>query len=284
MIFAFAEYKSVDRLADEGEKEAFLIEKLNKRKEKRSKSQLCSVCNKTFSSLASYAVHVKAMHRDNEEVLLEMEKRRSASNTSQLTMTCPLCPEVRNGKAIFRHFRDLHCKHADFDKLMGELQDYYKQSFLKFERDKYRKVLLKQSAKCKFCQKEFEHRWARSRHQRKCPQNPQPTRFLHCSVCTRSFSCESQLSEHKKQHQGGQEYCCEYCGTSYKNKSGLYVHLRKAHDIKMKAPNFRHTCSVCSKKFFDKNRYEEHVKRHTGKYVYVPTQIIFHFTPGMQAP
>lgn len=190
------EYNTVLSMSEE-ERQGFLEEKSAKRKENKS-SEFCGLCNKYFSTLSVHTTHVRTMHPNNTQMLLDLEKKRSAYNTSTIVMQCPLCTEQRNGKAIFRHFKDLHGKHSDYVAMQKELTDKYKEQHLAHERNRYRDKLLSRTANCKFCEKEFPHRWARARHQSKCPANPNPTKLHHCSICMRSYTTREKLDAHIK--------------------------------------------------------------------------------------
>lgn len=255
-----------DKMSDMSpqEMDVFLRKRSEVKSSKENPGEYCQQCQKPFTSLSTYAAHVRAMHPKDDELKLDLEKKRSASNTSSIVMSCPLCPEVRNGKAIFRHFKDIHSKDSNYTSLLNNLRESHKAKFLASERNRYRK-LVNLSAKCKFCHQEFEHRWARTRHQRKCSQNPNPPKLYHCTRCARIYFSESRFEKHKLMHTEADEYSCEFCGKRYRNKSGLYVHLRKAHDIQMKAPNYKHVCNICEKRFFDRSRLNDHMLRHAGE-------------------
>lgn len=74
--------------------------------------------------------------------------------------------------------------------------------------------------------------------------------------------CESKhydrisLVDHINYHLNPESFKCEQCSKVLKNRGGLLAHIQKCHEEK------RFACDICSKKFPEKYKLEEHKLRH----------------------
>jgi hypothetical protein len=177
---------------------SFLQEKCIAMEAKGKVKEHCDLCDKSFSCMSSYHKHVKTFHADNEDLRQSIEKKISAHNTSNVVLQCPLCNEERNGKAIFRHFKEIHGQDSRYEILLLELQKNHKKQSLIHEKIRYQMEQVGKTAECKFCGREFPQRWARNRHQRKCAQNPNPLKLHHCTICNKAYTTKEKLEQHKK--------------------------------------------------------------------------------------
>ncbi|XP_061836232.1 uncharacterized protein [Nerophis lumbriciformis] len=79
-----------------------------------------------------------------------------------------------------------------------------------------------------------------------------------CSVCAKSFSRKSNLTQHMRTHSGEEPFNCSVCDKSFPVKYYLTEHMRTHTEKKT------FNCSHCSKIFFSKRGVTLHIMTHTG--------------------
>ncbi|XP_061880997.1 zinc finger protein 501-like [Entelurus aequoreus] len=92
-----------------------------------------------------------------------------------------------------------------------------------------------------------------------CSKKKTGKKRLSCSVCAKSFTRKSNLTQHMRAHKGEKPFICSVCGKSFSLKSSLTEHLRTHTGEKP------FNCSVCGKSFCQKSSLTEHTRTHTGE-------------------
>ncbi|XP_037819013.1 zinc finger protein 135 isoform X2 [Lucilia sericata] len=91
-----------------------------------------------------------------------------------------------------------------------------------------------------------------------CLRNSCPDRPFMCSVCRRTFSQQSTLTNHLKTHTGEKPYKCKICESHFRQLSTLNNHM------KIHTGEKPYACSYCPKQFRQKSTLTNHVRIHTG--------------------
>lgn len=60
-------------------------------------------------------------------------------------------------------------------------------------------------------------------------QPGKPRGEFECDVCSKTFSCKSNLTRHRDLHTNERVYLCAVCGREFNNSSNRRKHERKAH-------------------------------------------------------
>ncbi|XP_046407414.1 oocyte zinc finger protein XlCOF6-like [Ischnura elegans] len=85
---------------------------------------------------------------------------------------------------------------------------------------------------------------------------------FNCSICNKSFTLRSSLSNHMRSHKERKRYLCTICSKSFASKSRITKHLRTHMEEKP------FSCSDCMKSFSLKGTLMTHLRTHTGEKPY----------------
>lgn len=81
-----------------------------------------------------------------------------------------------------------------------------------------------------------------------------------CDMCGRKFARMKQLHQHKYRHHNKNKWKCYVCDKEYSSKLTLNQHL-----ITHSPSLIRYWCDTCHKGFYDKSKYNSHVRSHAKK-------------------
>lgn len=81
-----------------------------------------------------------------------------------------------------------------------------------------------------------------------------------CDMCGQKFARMKQLHQHKYRHHNKQKWKCYVCEKEYSSKLTLNQHL-----ITHSPSLIRYWCDTCHKGFYDKSKYNSHVRSHAKK-------------------
>nr|XP_057926687.1 zinc finger and SCAN domain-containing protein 12-like [Doryrhamphus excisus] len=83
------------------------------------------------------------------------------------------------------------------------------------------------------------------------------TKHFTCSVCAKTFSRQSNLTQHMLMHTGERPFACSLCGKSYSYRKSLTYHML-THTAEKPL-----SCSLCGHRFTQKSSMISHMRRHT---------------------
>ena len=81
-----------------------------------------------------------------------------------------------------------------------------------------------------------------------------------CDICRKRFYAKGDWKRHCRIHTDERPFKCSHCGSSFKQKSHLNIHIRSVHQKEVK-----YRCVLCSKGFYMKSDLTMHLRVHTGE-------------------
>jgi len=88
----------------------------------------------------------------------------------------------------------------------------------------------------------------------------------HCLQCDMKFPNYASLKNHVfRNHNDDQnEFKCSICGSTFKNRSGLYKHRSSVHIHGSYTSKYRLFCHICEAGFNEDSKLDEHVALHNS--------------------
>ncbi|XP_045541169.1 zinc finger protein 181 [Papilio machaon] len=222
----------------------------------------CTDCEKTFSHRAGLVNHRLAVHelqntfpcticdkvfRWRTSLKRHLEKHdtktKATNSGAAFCVTCSI--EFSSICSYKRHLRN-SLKHVSRDQLKFICDHCNKRFADKTKlRDHIEDKHLHKVYNCHICNKATKNRVGLDQHIRYVHRD-RPNNKM-CHYCGKGFPTKVQLESHIRTHTGERPFICEYCPTTFSQKSNLYKHNRQVHlNIKTKRYN------ICKKRKEDK--------------------------------
>nr|XP_054589947.1 zinc finger protein 227 [Nothobranchius furzeri] len=268
------------------------VEKLKEHLQNHQKLHGCSLCGKTFVSLASlnkhrarHAVkrafkclicdqsfdnmsalyHHRLSHREEKphqcdicQKSFVLEKQLTAHRETHSRVDeyfCKICNKsFTNRKGLTRH-RAIHSAERRYAcEVCGKLFKL-RDSVQKHMRTH---TVQDRSFLCHICSKTFPSNGNLKIH----IQTHGSERPFICDVCGKAFVFKGSLSAHTRTHSSEAPHKCSECGRCFKWKSHLNVHLFGHAGVK------RFSCGVCGKACYRQEHLKVHMRTHNGEKPY----------------
>ena len=192
-----------------------------------TKSHLCSICHKCFSSTQTLTNHVKL-------------------HTKELEFSCELCEKQFVSRSVLGNHMKTHdqaykiprfnCPHC--------LKKFTHPSNLKRHiRTAHFEMSDKKTYDCTECGKSFRDPSALKHHLK----THMEVRPFPCAACPKSFGSKTQLENHQRIHTGEKPFLCNMCGRCFVTKGQLKSHKLNRH-VGVKYQKC-HLCPECGQSF-----------------------------------
>lgn len=231
-----------------------------------SGANICSVCDRRFSSKDALTDHTQNAHAEgvvsDAENLPQKKKRRwpASPKTFGDGFVCSIC---RLGFAtddeIKEHVHSSHSEHqtpSSSDPLPLPVK---KRSDVNEVKPKRKKIIDKEKLfQCCYCTYQHYDRTAIARH-----EAYHTGRFKHrCKECGYGAYDKSTMRLHMRRHTKPMDYMCHKCGKAYNTYSGYRAHLKAHLGVGV------HECPVCKKDFASLSSKVVHMFEHENKLPY----------------
>ncbi|XP_068627133.1 zinc finger protein 37-like [Battus philenor] len=182
----------------------------------------CTVCDKVFRWRTSLKRHLEKH---------DMKTKEASSGEKAFCVTCGI--EFSSICSYRRHLRN-SLKHVTRDQLKFICDHCNKRFADKTKlRDHIEEKHLHKVYQCHICNKATKNRVGLDQHVRYVHKS-RPNNKM-CHYCGKGFPTKVQLESHIRTHTGERPFICEFCPTTFSQKSNLYKHNRQVHlNIKTK--------------------------------------------------
>ncbi|KAG8232663.1 hypothetical protein J437_LFUL011895 [Ladona fulva] len=204
-------------------------EQVEDKLEKSKTENVCTICNRSFSSIGPLKRHVNYEH---SEKLFECKichkkfpsEKGAEGHSKNHRENRPYCCEVC-GKGFFKEI-----------------------AFSKHVSTHARDVPFQ----CDRCEKKFNQKRSLWNHVARCYK----TKRFQCEICNKKYHSEAYLSVHKTIHTGEKNLMCEMCGKTFRGIGTLIIHKRQHTGEKP------YHCDICDRRFTQKISFVTHNKRY----------------------
>merc|ERR1712013_724872 len=220
------------------------------RKSECTKTHICALCHKTFSSTQTLSNHIKLHTKELEfscEICNKQFVSRSVLGNHMKThdpafkvprFKCMHCPKVLTHPSnLKRHIRTAHFELSD-----------------------------KKTYDCTECDKSFRDPSALKHHLKTHMQ----VRPFPCTYCSKSFGSKTQLDNHLRIHTGEKPFLCNMCGRCFVTKGQLKSHKLNRH-VGVKYQKC-HLCPDCGQSFVKEFDLRVQMRKHTGERPFACTE------------
>lgn len=177
-------------------------------RKKVGKNKFCKICNKNFSSVAAFRLHMEGIHYNTRPFVcdhcgkqlksLTALREHKLVHTEDRPFFCTVCPAAFKNKARLRVHKQTH------------------------EDPKYG---------CNICGKMLQTR--RTWRMHKLVHTDE--RRFKCDVCGALFKRSKSLKTHLLIHAGMRPYVCKYCGRTFSCNANCRSHMMKKHPNELMA-------------------------------------------------
>uniref|UniRef100_A0A336MLW1 CSON001730 protein n=1 Tax=Culicoides sonorensis TaxID=179676 RepID=A0A336MLW1_CULSO len=208
---------------------------------------VCSICNKSFSTIKNYQDHVEFDHNENIRGL-QLKKRNIYTDADFDQQTCEYCFEKFDSTPEKTKHEIIHQAEPYPYKCYVCNQQFSNRSVL---RDHYESHL-NLTWVCSYdgCGKTFKTKHGRWTHEYKHRSEKQP-----CPICGKYLKTKWAVTQHiKEQHTPrNMEFECPKCHKLFKSQKNLNNHVI-IHDEERR----NHECPICKKRFLRKSKLTRH--------------------------
>lgn len=253
---------------------------------------VCSICNKLFSSQVILKQHMRRQHLTEEEL-----------RCSECNMTFNTTKRLERHELMHKHFEErinesgdktFHCRNCtkSYDSCNEKLFlhiYYHRKNALDKEASPKKPLGESESFVCPHCGQIYKTKQILQQHIKRhfetgekysCPKCPQKFKswseiFYHssvhtterkfiCDICSKAFKAKRDLRNHKIRHETKdvKNFQCSYCNVKLKSRYTLNRH------ILIHTGEKRFQCTYCQRAFTQKNELNKHLRSHIGENTY----------------
>ena len=197
------------------------------RKTECTKTHICTMCNKTFSSTQTLSNHIKL-------------------HTKELDFSCEICQKQFVSRSVLGNHMKTHdpaFKIPRFNCMHCSKVLTHPSNLKRHIRTAHFELSDKKTYDCNDCDKSFRDPSALKHHSKTHMQ----VRPFPCSACTKSFGSKTQLDNHLRIHTGEKPFLCNMCGRCFVTKGQLKSHKMNRH-VGVKYQKC-HLCPDCGQSF-----------------------------------
>nr|XP_029719992.1 oocyte zinc finger protein XlCOF6 [Aedes albopictus] len=271
---------------------------IKKRRVNMSKTNICQICHRRYSTQYALKQHYKRMSEATKiyscmkcpSRFINQKRRRTHAHNHprekevvpSKVLVAPLPEVVHNeygriccAQACYQSFEteELLLAHAHtahkvnkVEQSLDENKDKPIECLVCFKRF-YDELSLQRhqqrnykplSHQCAVCGLKVRGGEALATHERS-HRNEKP---FECELCHKNFTSKGSLKAHMMVHSGEKPFVCTTCGWSFRRKRNLQVHILSHSN------NQPFQCEICQKTFKSKVHLQYHMRTHTGEKPY----------------
>lgn len=252
----------------------------------------CVYCKQRFKNEPALSIHTNKFHPNkyrctrcdrifiNKKCFIRhSEKCDSRIRLNKNAYTCPIC----DIKFLSFYYLHLHLQESNMRVC------WICKATLKLEELKpHLKIHNEPTHDCEVCPESYDSKYKLRAHEKIHASRP----FV-CVECHHTFGSSQALATHSAKHQINvcdcakrfdnkkcyayhiksckkykvstqEEFVCDYCKMTYKNKAAILMHIKLKH-----LNGMRHQCSTCGKRFSSRSHLKEHENKHNKVYKFI---------------
>ncbi|XP_054722815.1 gastrula zinc finger protein XlCGF8.2DB-like [Uloborus diversus] len=220
----------------------------------RERSNVCELCDKSFSTEEKFQEHY-LIHSGIKPHVCEIclkgfanksnLQRHRLTHSAEKPFTCEVCSKGFADKYTFQMHKSIHFGEKHVCDIC--YREFTQKSNLKRHYTNHSEY---RPHGCGLCGKRFTDKYTLETHL-----------AIHtgekyvCDVCFQGFTQKSNLKRHYMLHFADKPFTCEECGKSYADNYTFQVH-KSIHSGQ------RHICDICSRGFTQKSNLKRHYTTH----------------------